>query len=271
VKIQQPQTVFDCYSEESALAIEMRRLWGKLRQRTRGANMKSFMLTSATLGEGKSTVSAFLALTIARHKKTKTILIDADLRRPKVHKYFGLKREPGLVEVLTGERDVLDCVQDTPCDTLKVLTAGRHDSAPSYLFDTHLLGEAMSELKFYYDTVIVDCPPVIPVSDPVMVVPEVDGVLMVVMAGVTPRELVARARDVLLDVDANILGLIVNNHAEVLPYYYDHKYYGYRDTPEKKLRLPGTGKSDAERSDDGAKGKSKVEAVPAAGGGSKRR
>ncbi len=230
-------TVFDCYSEESALGIEMRRLWGKLRQKTRANNSKSFMVTSATLGEGKSTVAAFLALTIARHKRTKTIIIDADLRRPKVHKYFGVSRQPGLVEVLSGERDVLDCVQDTPCDTLKIMSAGRPDPTPSYLFDTHRLAEALNELKFYYDTIIIDCPPVIPVSDPMQVSPEVDGVLMVVMAGVTPRELVVRARDVLLDVDANILGVIVNNHAEVLPYYYDHKYYGYRDDSR-----PATGK-----------------------------
>ena len=228
-KHQDRSTVFDCYAEESALAIEMRRLYSKMRQRTRGSNMKCFMITSATLGEGKSTVSAFLALTIARHKRTKTILVDADLRKPKVHKYYGLSREPGLAECLTGERDILDCVQDTPVDTLKVMTAGRHEPAPSYLFDTHRLGEVFNELKFYYDTVIVDSPPVIPVSDPVMLCPEMDGVLLVVMAGVTPRELVLRARDVLLDVDANLLGVVVNNHAEVLPYYYDHKYYGYRE------------------------------------------
>jgi capsular exopolysaccharide synthesis family protein len=237
VKKAEKSTVFDCYSEESALAIEMRRLFGKLRQRTRNSNMKCFMLTSATLGEGKSTVSSFLALTVARHKRTKTIIVDADLRRPKVHKYFGVPREPGMVEALTGERDILDCIHDTPVDTLKVMPAGRHESAPSYLFDTHRLGELFSELKFYYDTVIIDCPPVIPVSDPIMLVPEVDGVMMVVMAGVTPRELVLRARDVLLDVDANIIGVIVNNHAEVLPYYYDHKYYGYRDAPSATTEI----------------------------------
>jgi capsular exopolysaccharide synthesis family protein len=231
-------TVFDCYAEESALAIEMRRLYGKLRQRTRGTSMKCFMVTSATVGEGKSTVSSFLALTIARHRKTKTILVDADLRRPKGHKYFGLHREPGLVEALTGEREVMDCIQDTPVDTLKVMTAGRHENAPSYLFDTHRLGELFSELKFYFDTVIVDCPPVIPVSDPVMISPEMDGILLVVMAGVTPRELVVRARNVLHDVDANVIGVIVNNHAEVLPYYYDHKYYGYRDNPATRVEEP---------------------------------
>ena len=225
-------TIFDGFDEESALAIEMRRLYSKLRQKTRATNMKCFMVTSATIGEGKSTVSSYLALTTARHKKTKTILIDADLRKPKVHKYFGLAREPGLADCLSGERDILDCVQDTPVDALKVMTAGRHDPSPSYLFDTHRLGEVFAELKFYYDTLIVDSPPVIPVSDPVQLCQETDGVLMVVMAGVTPRELVVRARDVLADVDANILGVIVNNHAEVLPYYYDHKYYGYHETPE---------------------------------------
>jgi Mrp family chromosome partitioning ATPase len=72
----------------------------------------------------------------------------------------------------------------------------------------------------------------------VMLSPEMDGILLVVMAGVTPRELVMRARDVLQDVDANVLGVIVNNHAEVLPYYYDHKYYGYRDNPAARVDEP---------------------------------
>jgi capsular exopolysaccharide synthesis family protein len=168
-------------------------------------------------------------LTVARHKKTKTVLVDADLRKSSVHKYTGLQRSPGLVECLTGERSIMECVLDTPIDSLKVLPAGRYEASPSYLFDSHRLSEVFAELKFYFDTVIVDSPPVIPVSDPVILVPEMDAVLLVVMAGVTSRDLVLRARDVLRDVDANLVGIVVNNHAEVLPYYYNAKYYGYRD------------------------------------------
>jgi len=227
-------TVFETFAEESALAIEMRRLYSRLRQKVRGTDAKSIMITSASPGEGKSTVSAHLAMTIARHKKTKTILVDADLRKSSIHKYTGLQRTPGLVECLTGERSIMECVRDTPFETLKVLPAGRYESSPSYLFDSHRLSEVFTELKFYFDTVIVDSPPVIPVSDPVILVPEMDGVLLVIMAGVTSRDLVIRARDVLLDVDANLLGVVVNNHAEVLPYYYSSKYYGYRDADLSK-------------------------------------
>ena len=114
---------------------------------------------------------------------------------------------------------------------MKIMPAGRYESSPSYLFDSHRMGEVFSELKFYFDMIIVDSPPVIPVSDPVLMVPEMDGVLLVVMAGVTPREIVVRARNVLQDVDANIMGVVVNNHAEVLPYYYGTKYYGYKEAP----------------------------------------
>jgi capsular exopolysaccharide synthesis family protein len=222
-------TVFETFAEESALAIEMRRLYSRLRQKVRGSDAKCFMITSASPSEGKSTVSSHLAMTIARHKKTKTVLVDADLRKSSVHKYVGMQRSPGLVECLTGERSIMECVRDTPIESLKILPAGRYESSPSYLFDSHRLSEVFTELKFYFDTVVVDSPPVIPVSDPVIMVPEMDGVLLVVMAGVTSRDLVMRARDVLLDVDANLIGVVVNNHAEVLPYYYSSKYYGYRD------------------------------------------
>ncbi|MFQ5599606.1 MAG: CpsD/CapB family tyrosine-protein kinase [Candidatus Krumholzibacteriia bacterium] len=231
-------TIFDVFAEESALAIEMRRLYSRMRQKTRGTSTKCFMVTSASMSEGKSTVSTYLAMTVARHKKTKTILVDADLRKSSIHKHFGVTREPGLAECLAGRRDIMDCVRDTPLDALKVMSAGRHEAAPSYLFDTHRLGEVFSELKFYFDTVVVDSPPVIPVSDPVILCQEMDGVLLVVMAGVTPRELVLRARDVLHDVDANIMGVVVNNHAEVLPYYYGHKYYGYRDSSLAQAEPP---------------------------------
>lgn len=225
------QTLFDTFSEESAMAIEMRRLYSRLRQKVRGTAMKTFMVTSANMNEGKSTVASYLAMTAARHRKTKTLLLDADLRKSSVHKYHGTPREPGLADCLTGDRNIMDCLYDTPLDSLKIMPAGRYESAPSHLFDSHRMGEVFSELKFYFDMIIVDSPPVIPVSDPVLMVPEMDGVLLVVMAGVTPRELVIRARNVLQDVDANIMGAVVNNHAEVLPYYYGTKYYGYKEAP----------------------------------------
>jgi capsular exopolysaccharide synthesis family protein len=228
------QTLFDTFSEESAMAIEMRRLYSRLRQKVRGTSMKSFMITSASPSEGKSTVASYLAMTVARHRRTKTVLVDADLRKSSVHKYHGIPREPGLADCLSGDKNIMDCLYDSPIDSLKIMPAGRYESAPSYLFDSNRIGEVFAELKFYFDMIIVDSPPVIPVSDPVLMVPEVDGVLLAVMAGVTPRELVIRARNVLQDVDANIMGVVVNNHAEVLPYYYGTKYYGYRDAPVPK-------------------------------------
>jgi len=225
------KTLFETFSEESAMAIEMRRLYSRMRQKVRGTSMKTFLVTSANMNEGKSTVASYLSMTMARHRRTKTVLVDADLRKSSVHKYHGVPREPGLADCLAGDRNIMDCLYDTPIDSLKIMPAGRYESAPSYLFDSNRIGEVFSELKFYFDMIVVDSPPVIPVSDPVLMVPETDGVLLVVMAGVTPRELVVRARNVLQDVDANIMGVVVNNHAEVLPYYYGAKYYGYKEAP----------------------------------------
>ena len=77
---------------------------------------------------------------------------------------------------------------------------------------------------------IVDSAPVIPVSDPMLISSEVDGVILVLLAGMTPRHVANRAKNILTDADANIIGVVVNNLSEVLPYYYDYRYYGYKQS-----------------------------------------
>lgn len=212
---------------ESPLAIEMRRLYTKLRPRLRREDLSVLMVTSAERGEGKSTTTSNLAATIARHKRTQTILVDADLRRPTVHRILGIERDGGLSDLLAGDAQLKDVVRETKHEHLKVITCGTRHRSPAGLFETRALTRLVGQLRQNFDMILFDVPPVLPVADAQILAQEVDGVLLVVMAGLTPREVVVRAKEVLLDGRANLLGIVLNNAAEVLPYYYDYTYYGY--------------------------------------------
>jgi capsular exopolysaccharide synthesis family protein len=222
------------------MATEMRRLYSNVSHLHGKPNMRSFLITSANRGEGKSTISSHLALTVARFKGKKSLIVDADLRKPRLHHIFNVRREPGLLECLEGRIDPLEAVKDTPVDNLKVIPAGAWIASPGHLFEGNILSEIFKKIRFYYDIVIVDSAPVIPTSDPMLISSEVDGVILVLLAGKTPRKVAGRARDILLDANANLLGVVVNNLSEVLPYYYDYKYYGYREQSEAPPRESGT-------------------------------
>jgi capsular exopolysaccharide synthesis family protein len=222
-------SIYDAFDQESPMATEMRRLYSNIRHLQGKPDMRSFLVTSAHRGEGKSTIASHLALTVARFKGKKSLIVDADLRRPRLHRVFAVPKEPGLLECLEGKMDPLDAVKNTPVENLKVIPAGGKVHSPAHLFEGDILSEILKKIRFYYDIVIVDCAPIIPVSDPMLIASEVDGVVLVVLAGRTPRNVVLRAKNILLDAKANLLGVVVNNLSEVLPYYYDYKYYGYRE------------------------------------------
>jgi capsular exopolysaccharide synthesis family protein len=236
VNVGERKTIYDLFDQESPMATEMRRLYSNIRHLHGKPDMRSFLITSSDRGEGKSTISSHLALTVARFKGKKSLIVDADLRRPRLHEIFGVPRAPGLLECLEGKLDPLEAVKDTPVENLKVIPAGSRIASPAHLFEGDILSDIFKKLRFYYDIVIVDSAPIIPVSDPMLISSEVDGVILVLLAGKTPRTVATRARDILLDANANLLGVVVNNLSEVLPYYYDYKYYGYH---QKEESTPG--------------------------------
>jgi capsular exopolysaccharide synthesis family protein len=229
----QRQTIYEIFDQESPIATEMRRLYSNIRHIDGRSPKRSFLITSADRGEGKSTVASHLALTVARFRGKKSLVVDADLRKPKLHQIFDVPKEPGLFECLNGEIDPLDAVKDTPIENLKVIPAGRRVKSPAHLFEGDIMTEIFEKIKFYYDIVIVDSAPIVPVSDPMLISSVVDGVILVLLAGRTPRSVAMRAKNILLDANANLLGVVVNNMSEVLPYYYDYKYYGYMEDDEQ--------------------------------------
>ena len=111
---------------------------------------------------------------------------------------------------------------------LSIITAGKLGSEPSAILQPTPLKKIFEEIKFYFDFIVVDVPPVIPVSDPVIIAGEADGTLLVVKAGSTPKDVVRRSLNFLKNSRIEVLGVVINNLDEVLPYYYSPRYYSYK-------------------------------------------
>lgn len=228
------ENILDYFKDESPEATEFRRLHSKMLNLYAGKEIKNVLVTSATISEGKSTAAALLACTMARYRDTKTIIVDCDLRRPRVHQLFALPKEDGVADVLTGRKKLDACFKQSPLPNLKVLTSGGIIENPTEMFNSPRMKDLFSEIKFYFDAVIVDTPPVIPVTDSLILSTEMDGAIMVIKAGETKKQIVNRAVELMRNSGLNILGVIVNNMKGVLPYYYDHKYYGYKYSAQKE-------------------------------------
>lgn len=216
------------YKEESAIATEIRRVISKLIVAQKEQQLKTIMITSATLGEGKSTVASNLAVVCSRYRNMKTVLVDLDLRRPRIDEVLGLRRRGGVYDILRGQASVTSCLKKMKSGNLRILTSGTFSNVnvSSVLSNGHI-SELFAELRLYFDIIIVDSPPVIPVSDPLLMRSEIDGALFVVKAGKTQKPVVKRAINLLKDARINVLGIVLNNMNHILPYYYDHKFYDY--------------------------------------------
>jgi capsular exopolysaccharide synthesis family protein len=219
--------IFSSYEPEAPVATEFRRLFVRIKRLGGEAGVKTLMVTSARRGEGKTTAASQLALTAALHGNRSVVLVDVDLRRPRIHTVTGLQQRPGMTEVLRLQSTLDAALQSSPLQNLKVLASGKVQHTPSALLESPRLHELLDELRARFDFVVLDAPPVIPVTDPMVIAPLVDVTLLVVMAGETPRAVVQRAKALLLDAEARKLGVVMNNVDEVLPYYYDYRYYGY--------------------------------------------
>ena len=228
-----PLSILDFYSAEQPFATEFRRLLHRIKKNDNETELKSLLITSAMLSEGKSTISSFLAVTAARQKGMKTLLIDADLRRPTVHKFFAMERDNGLTEILADNYNPVDMIKHTEMENLHIMTAGKRVPSPTDIFDAQSIGRIIDEMKFYYDIILVDCAPVLPVSDPMLLASKLDGIVLVVKAGATQKEVVERAVEILSTNNHRVLGIVLNNMNNSLPYYYDYNYYYYVDSDKQ--------------------------------------
>ena len=216
------------YREESPLATEIKRIVSRLNIAKEERNVKAIMVTSSMLGEGKSTTAAYLAIAYSKYRETKTLLIDLDLRRPTVHGLFEVRKRRGVSDILGLEIPVKTCIKQSKYDNLYIITSGHLSKyTPSELFNSARLRDLFSDLKSYFDMIIIDAPPLIPVSDPLLLGSEIDGVLFVVKAGKTQKPVIRRALRLLKDARITTLGVVLNNMQHALPYYYEYQFYGY--------------------------------------------
>lgn len=188
------------------------------------------MATSAYPEDGKTTVTANLALMFAV-SDAKVVLVDADIRKGRIARYFKRKSAPGLSDYLSGQASLGDVVHRTRAnENLSYITCGTHSPRPYELLESDEMKNLIAELKKYYDYVIIDTPPVLVISDALALTSVVDGTVLVCRHQVSFVSDISRAIQTLRFSKANILGVIVNDYKETKTgkYGYGKKYYNYK-------------------------------------------
>jgi succinoglycan biosynthesis transport protein ExoP len=191
-----------------------------------GEPPRVMLVSSAQSSEGKTTSTVNLAATLAS-SGARVVLIDADLRRPSVYKFFALDRDqPGLVDLLTGQADLATVSVVDKIPNVTIIPSGRIPPNPAELLGSVEMARLLDHLRGLFDYVLVDSPPVLPVTDSVILSRYVDGVLLVVKGGATPKKVVRDAAERLRTVGARILGAVLND-VDVTrgDYYYYNRYY----------------------------------------------
>jgi capsular exopolysaccharide synthesis family protein len=200
-----------------------------------GQRPRMIVITSSIPGEGKSTISANLAITLG-FASSRTLLVDADLRRGQLYKRFGLKNDVGLAEHIQDGLPIEQVIQATGFENLDLIASGQYPAHPGELLMSERFRETMAVLKKKYDFVVFDSPPIMATDDAASFATRTDAVLFVVRAGHTRLRQIRASLESLRRRGVRIYGLVVNfiDHRE--PGYYSYKYYDYYSyrTPEKK-------------------------------------
>src|SRR5512134_3512365 len=214
---------------------------------------KVLVVTSPTLQEGKTTTIVNLALTMGQSGQ-KTLLVGGNMRRPSLHRFFGIEREPGLSDILVGNARWHDCIRTVAdilmgrfemedvmaapgLDNLHIIEAGPIPANPSELLSTSAMADFLRAVSAEYDIVLIDTPPVLPVTDSAIVAGQADGVLLVYQAGKVGRLVLKRAKAHLESTRAKVWGVVLNDvQTEVAGYNYTHYYTHYygEETPSSR-------------------------------------
>jgi protein-tyrosine kinase len=200
---------------------EYRRLRSRLYHLREKMSLKTMLITSALPGEGKSFTASNLAQVLVRQHGRRVLLIDGDLRGPRLHKMLGTTAGPGLSDYLQGRHDDFSVMQRGPMENLFFIPSGSEIDDPSELVGNGKLKTLVQRVGSLFDWIIIDSPPAIPVSDASLLAKACDGVLLVVRSNVTPADAARKARQEFPE--ESLIGVVLNaTHSEATPY---ERYY----------------------------------------------
>jgi capsular exopolysaccharide synthesis family protein len=212
---------------QSQMAESYRALRTSLLLSNLGAPPKVIMVTSARPQEGKTTTSINTAIVLAQ-KGVRVLLVDADLRRPSVHKTLGMGPRSGLSNVLTGSATLQQTITASPIlPNLFIMPAGTPPPNPAELLASSNMRDLIMELRQQFDHIVIDTPPTLSVTDAVVLSPRADAAILVIRSGQTTKQALRRAREILTQVNAHVAGVLLNAVDLTSPdYYYYYEYQG---------------------------------------------
>lgn len=200
---------------------------------------QTVLVTSATAGEGKTMTSSNIALVMALAGE-KTLLVDLDMRRPRLHKNFNVPNERGISNVLVGDGHWRSFVQETSSPNLHIIPSGPLAPNPAELIASEQMKTLVQEWAQSYDRIIIDTAPITAVTDPVLLSRLVDGTVIIIEAGSTSRRIIAAGIRQIKDVQGRVLGVVLNDvdsrNGGYYYHYYQHYYYGEGGKKKKKSR-----------------------------------
>lgn len=191
-------------------------------------HLKTITITSSQLEEGKTIIASNLAAVLSLDTEKKTLLIDADLRKPKIHTLFGIPQKPGLCDILKGSTPFEYFLKKPAVENLYIIPSGASMDNPSQILASTKIGELLEHLKARFDYIILDTPPALNVADAGIFGSLCDAVFLVVKAGVTPRNMIEEGFNLLKDAQAQPKACILNDVPVPLNYFLTkyEKYYG---------------------------------------------
>jgi len=196
---------------------------------------RCLLITSTLPAEGKTTIAINLAATLAAQTDKKVLLIDADLRKPSLAKIFNIDNAHGLSTLLTSETDKFDAndIRQSPMEDLHFITSGPHPPNPSELLGSERMNALLNLMQKKFDFIVIDSPPVLSVTDSIVLSKMVEGTIFVIKAGKSTYEIVNKGLKLLESVHARVLGVVLNAvDVKKHTYYYNYYYDSYKEQPE---------------------------------------
>ena len=194
--------------------------------RPNSSSLKTILVTSPAPREGKTTVALNLAGSFAQTNK-KTLLIDCDFRKPRIHNIFGVSKTPGLIDYLFDECKLEDIIRVSEVKNLSYITSGTIPPNPAEMLGSQQLENFLADMKKIYDLIIIDSPPVVAVTDSEILSRKVDGTLLIVSSEMTETDMLKRAVELLRSDNAVLIGTVLNNFSYKAGYASYYKYYYY--------------------------------------------